>query len=51
MILITGATDDMGIGADILVRAGLSDEFIEASGQYFDNDLGRFALPCLIQMR
>ena len=35
----------MGIGADILVRAALSDEFTEASGQYFDNDSGHFAVP------
>ncbi|MEC4087992.1 SDR family NAD(P)-dependent oxidoreductase [Pseudoalteromonas rubra] len=30
-------------GADILVRAALSEEFSGASGQYFDNDHGRFA--------
>ena len=34
---------DIGIGADILTRAALSDEFASASGQYFDNDRGRFA--------
>ncbi len=33
------------IGADILVRASLSDEFQQASGKYFDNDSGRFAAP------
>ena len=33
------------IGAAILVRAALSDEFKEATGQYFDNDSGRFAPP------
>ncbi|TMP39241.1 SDR family NAD(P)-dependent oxidoreductase [Pseudoalteromonas rubra] len=30
-------------GADVLVRAALSEEFSQASGQYFDNDLGCFA--------
>ena len=39
------AGNDIGIGADILVRAALSDEFDTASGQYFDNDSGRFAPP------
>jgi NAD(P)-dependent dehydrogenase (short-subunit alcohol dehydrogenase family) len=38
---------DIGIGADILTRAALSDEFASASGQYFDNDRGRFADPHL----
>ena len=36
---------DLGIGADILVRAALSDEFANASGRYFDNDSDRFAQP------
>lgn len=36
---------DRRIGADILCRASLSDEFADASGQYFDNDIGRFAPP------
>ena len=39
------AGKDIGIGADILVRAALSDEFAAASGQYFDNDSGQFAPP------
>ncbi|MEM1126386.1 MAG: SDR family NAD(P)-dependent oxidoreductase, partial [Bacteroidota bacterium] len=39
------AGHDVGIGADILVRAALADEFAEASGLYFDNDAGRFAPP------
>lgn len=39
------AGKDITIGADILVRAALSDEFADASGQYFDNDSGRFASP------
>ena len=36
---------DLRIGADILRRAALSDEFAEASGRYFDNDARRFASP------
>jgi NAD(P)-dependent dehydrogenase (short-subunit alcohol dehydrogenase family) len=36
---------DLGIGADILARAALSDEFIDATGKYFDNDSQRFANP------
>lgn len=32
-------------GSDILVRAALSSEFADASGKYFDNDIGRFAAP------
>jgi NAD(P)-dependent dehydrogenase (short-subunit alcohol dehydrogenase family) len=36
---------DVRIGADILYRAALSDEFATASGKYFDNDAGRFAPP------
>lgn len=36
---------DLRIGADILCRAALSDEFADASGKYFDNDSGRFASP------
>ena len=36
---------DLRIGADILVRAALSNEFAKATGQYFDNDQRRFALP------
>ena len=36
---------DLRIGADILCRAALSDEFASASGKYFDNDVGRFASP------
>ncbi|WP_412063415.1 SDR family NAD(P)-dependent oxidoreductase [Rubrivirga sp. IMCC45206] len=39
------AGKDVGIGADILVRAALSEEFAAASGRYFDNDAGRFAPP------
>ena len=36
------AGGDIGIGADILTRAALSDEFATATGLYFDNDAGRF---------
>ncbi len=36
---------DIGIGADIIVRAALSDEFAAASGEYYDNDAGRFGSP------
>ena len=36
---------DIGIGADILIRAALTDEFANASGQYYDNDNHRFADP------
>ena len=33
------------IGADILVRAALADEFTDANGKYYDNDAGCFASP------
>ncbi|MDC7218148.1 MAG: SDR family NAD(P)-dependent oxidoreductase, partial [Spirochaetales bacterium] len=36
---------DLRIGADILCRAALSDEFADASGKYFDNDSGKFSSP------
>ncbi|MCL9774216.1 SDR family NAD(P)-dependent oxidoreductase [Vibrio methylphosphonaticus] len=39
------AGNDLSIGADILHRAALSDEFSNASGKYFDNDAGRFSSP------
>ncbi len=39
------AGKDIRIGADILVRAALADEFAAASGLYFDNDIGGFASP------
>ncbi|MEM1308416.1 MAG: SDR family NAD(P)-dependent oxidoreductase [Cyanobacteria bacterium P01_H01_bin.153] len=39
------AGNDIRIGADILTRAALTDEFAAASGQYFDNDKGQFAAP------
>ncbi|MBR9727499.1 SDR family NAD(P)-dependent oxidoreductase [Shewanella intestini] len=36
---------DLSIGADILVRAALSDEFATAHGKYYDNDIQAFAPP------
>lgn len=39
------AGGDINIGADILRRAALDEEFADASGKYFDNDIGRFAAP------
>jgi len=36
---------DIKIGADILTRAALSEEFASASGEYFDNDAKQFAAP------
>lgn len=39
------AGSDLQIGAEILVRAALSDEFAGTSGRYFDNDRGQFASP------
>lgn len=39
------AGGDLRIGADILARAALSDDFAGHSGQYFDNDVGSFAAP------
>lgn len=39
------AGGDIRLGADILYRAALSDEFVNAHGQYFDNDAECFADP------
>lgn len=39
------AGNDIRIGAEILCRAALTDEFATASGQYYDNDAGRFSSP------
>ncbi len=36
---------DLSIGANILVRAVLSDDFSHVTGRYFDNDIGKFADP------
>lgn len=40
---VTGKS--LSIGANVLARAALSDEFADASGHYFDNDKRRFAPP------
>lgn len=39
------AGHDLRIGADILTRAALSDEFANATGRYYDNDRKAFADP------
>lgn len=39
------AGGDIRVGAEILARAALVDEFQAASGEYFDNDAGHFAAP------
>ncbi|WP_340588858.1 SDR family NAD(P)-dependent oxidoreductase [Erythrobacter alti] len=36
---------DLSIGADILARAALGDEFADASGRYYDNDRKAFSQP------
>jgi len=36
---------DLGIGADIFVRAALSEEFESADGKYYNNDAGKFDSP------
>lgn len=36
---------DISIGADILCKAALSEDFQQASGKYFDNDIGQFSAP------
>lgn len=39
------AGKDIGIGAQILARAAISEEFADANGKYYDNDAGKFASP------
>lgn len=39
------AGSDAGVGERILVDAATSPEFAEASGQYWDNDIGAFGSP------
>ena len=39
------AGKDLTIGANILVRAALSEEFAGKTAQYFDNDIGTWARP------
>ena len=34
---------DVNIGSNILIRASLSDEFNNTSGEYFDNNSGQFS--------
>lgn len=36
---------DINIGADILTRLSLDEEFTSKNGKYFDNDIGKFAAP------
>ncbi len=36
---------DVRVGADILCRAALSEEFSRANGAYYDNDIARFSQP------
>lgn len=36
---------DVQQGADIVVKAALSNDFAQASGLYFDNDIGQFSAP------
>ena len=39
------AGNDLAIGAKVLMRGALADEFADASGRYFDNDAGSFGSP------
>ena len=39
------AGKDVHIGAEILTRAALDDDFASASSRYFDNDSGTFVSP------
>lgn len=39
------AGNDLSIGAQILTKAALSEEFSDASGKYYDNDAKRFSPP------
>lgn len=36
---------DIKLGADILIRAALSEEFSNANGKYYDNDIEAFGMP------
>lgn len=36
---------DISIGAKILCKVALADEFADSSGKYFDNDIGQFSFP------
>lgn len=39
------AGNDLGIGAEILCRLALDRAFFDATGRYWDNDIGAFASP------
>lgn len=39
------AGKDLSIGANVLCKAATDESFAQATGQYFDNDLGRFGEP------
>ncbi len=39
------AGSDLGVGAAVVARAAVGDEFAHATGRYFDNDSGAFAPP------
>lgn len=39
------AGNDISIGADIITRTALDEEFSNASGLYFDNDNHRLSAP------
>lgn len=36
---------DIGIGSEILTRLATASEYADASGKYFDNDIGKFGPP------
>ena len=37
--------NDIGVGANIIIQAGLSDLFAHRNGKYFDNDAQKFSSP------
>ncbi|WP_349815643.1 hypothetical protein [Paraglaciecola algarum] len=39
------AGNDLSIGANVLIKLSLEDEYSSASGLYFDNDMGHFNTP------
>lgn len=39
------AGTDISVGVNILLRAALADEFADANGLYYDNDIGAFSEP------
>ena len=36
---------DISIGAEVIVEAALGEDFADANGRYYDNDIGQFADP------